>query len=424
MGSIVNVAPSAAEEASVAAAEEAMLDEVAAAAEEAAAERAHFKRVCAALRGYSASCEPELLRRAAAAAALPPSLAALLPPGTFADRIAATRAAVAANQRVLDWILHEGGDDGGLAGQVLGGGGGGDDDDGDGDGDCSGSSGSGPVGVSPVQASKVRSVLVQIAREWSAEGAAERAASNGVALRLLASHVPRAPANTQRVLLPGCGLGRLVLEVAAGGWVALGVDVGYGMLLAGQAILNSGAAPGSRVVHPWAMQASNVLAARDAARGVAFPDVAPPAALAGNPGARMSIAAGDWAEIFSAREHRGAFAGVVTSYALDTASNPLETVALVAHVLRDGGVWVNVGPLQWHWASASADDDNEGGGCDARYVRSLELTWEEVLLATQRAGFEVLEEGPCDAAPYCSDARSMSATVYRGRYFAARRGGA
>lgn len=381
-------------------------------------ERAHFLDVVSAMRSYASWCEPELRRRAAAAASLAPSLSALLPPGALSSRLAATRAAVRTNQDVLDWVVSLGVGDDNLDG------------DGGDDGESSslgalvlGNTGSAAACAlkppSPAQAAKVRSVLVQVAREWSAEGAAERGASFGVALRLLRAHAPRAPPNTQRVLLPGCGTGRLVLEVAAAGWVAVGCDVSYGMLLAGQAVLNSGCAPRSRLVHPWAMQASNCVGGGDAARGLAFPDVHPPAVLAANPGSQMSIAAGDWADAFAAPQHAGEFAAVVTCYALDTASNPLHTVALVARLLQPGGAWVHVGPLQWHWARG-AEGDDEGGG-DERHARSLELTWEELLLAVQGAGLQVLEEGACDPAPYGGDARSMCTQLYTARYFAARR---
>ena len=67
-------------------------------------ERSHFLDVLAAMRGYAAWCEPELRRRAAAASSLAPTLAALLPRDTLSSKLAATRAAVRANQAVLDWI--------------------------------------------------------------------------------------------------------------------------------------------------------------------------------------------------------------------------------------------------------------------------------------------------------------------------------
>ena len=42
------------------------------------------------------------------------------------------------------------------------------------------------------------------------------------------------------------------------------------------------------------------------------------------------------------------FDAVVTSYFLDTLDDAAAAVRTVARTLAPGGVWVNVGPLQWH----------------------------------------------------------------------------
>ena len=433
---------------------------------EAALERDHFTDVLAALSSYAASFAPELERRSAAAAALPPSLSALLPAGALAAKLAGVRTAVAANQRVLDWIVAEqavGEAAESLGAQVFGG-------------------GAPPPPQrtpSPAQAAKVRSVLAQIAREWSAEGSRERAASFGLALRLLRTHVPVSPTaqNTQRVLLPGCGLGRLVCEVAAGGWVAEGCEFSYGMLLCGAAILNgdhgqhddtlcedmsggdthgvgSRTHHSKRVIYPWATEASNVWRSSDVLRGVPFPDVTPTQMLAHNPGARMSVNAGDWMDVY--KEEAGGRGGaeggreggmtplpppppppaaIVTCFFLDTAPCALSYIALIARLLRPGGVWVHVGPLQWHWAgdvdqggphSSHKHDASGGGGGDGhapdeRFVGSVELTWEEVRHGVVAGGFDILEEGACESAPYCGNATSMATMSYAGAFFAARR---
>ena len=82
--------------------------------------------------------------------------------------------------------------------------------------------------------SRVDSALWQLAREWSAEGAAERAQCLDPMLAELARLLPVTDANrnTQRVLAPGCGAGRVVLELAVRGYAAQGNEFCYGMLLA------------------------------------------------------------------------------------------------------------------------------------------------------------------------------------------------
>ena len=86
---------------------------------------------------------------------------------------------------------------------------------------------------------KVRSTLRQFAREWSAEGAAERRESFDPLLAELEARLPLAEqAKPPRVLVPGAGLGRLAYEVARRGYVAEGNEWSYFMLLGSNFILN------------------------------------------------------------------------------------------------------------------------------------------------------------------------------------------
>lgn len=69
-----------------------------------------------------------------------------------------------------------------------------------------------------------QAVLHSLYREWSQEGAAEREGSFGVLVNELVARRPVTPetAFSLRVLVPGCGLGRLALEVASKGYCCEG----------------------------------------------------------------------------------------------------------------------------------------------------------------------------------------------------------
>ena len=76
---------------------------------------------------------------------------------------------------------------------------------------------------------KVRSTLRSFVRDWSEEGRNERQACYGPCLEALERHYPQ-DTNSQicgrkrgdiKVLVPGCGLGRLALEIASRGARAL-----------------------------------------------------------------------------------------------------------------------------------------------------------------------------------------------------------
>ena len=96
-------------------------------------------------------------------------------------------------------------------------------------------------------ASQVRYTLKNLVRDWAAEGAVERTQSYGWLLAALARHLPvggtppsaasgaaaeATEAEAPRVLVPGCGLGRLLAEAAARGYEAVGVEFSFFMLLA------------------------------------------------------------------------------------------------------------------------------------------------------------------------------------------------
>jgi carnosine N-methyltransferase len=61
-------------------------------------------------------------------------------------------------------------------------------------------------------------------REWSKEGEAERITTFKVLVDELKLRLPVTAENAylQRVLVPGCGLGRLPLEIAAAGYACQG----------------------------------------------------------------------------------------------------------------------------------------------------------------------------------------------------------
>lgn len=63
-------------------------------------------------------------------------------------------------------------------------------------------------------------VLHSVYREWTAEAAAEREESFGLLVKTLMKWLPVDPSRRyeQRVVVPGCGLGRLPLEIAAQGY--------------------------------------------------------------------------------------------------------------------------------------------------------------------------------------------------------------
>ena len=87
---------------------------------------------------------------------------------------------------------------------------------------------------------KLMYTLHACVRHWSADGAAERASSFGPILEELEKRLNDGSSNKSRkhVLVPGCGLGRLVFEIVSAGYSCQGNEFSYFMLFTGNYIMN------------------------------------------------------------------------------------------------------------------------------------------------------------------------------------------
>jgi carnosine N-methyltransferase len=62
------------------------------------------------------------------------------------------------------------------------------------------------------------------------------------------------------------------------------------------------------------------------------------------------MCAGDFMEVYGAPEQTAQWDAVATCFFIDTAHNVVEYLEVIARCLKPGGVWVNFGPLLFHWA--------------------------------------------------------------------------
>lgn len=74
------------------------------------------------------------------------------------------------------------------------------------------------------------------------------------------------------------------------------------------------------------------------------------------------MAAGNFTEIYGDAGNASNWAGVVTCFFMDTAPVILDYIDVIARILKPGGVWVNLGPLLYHWvADIEANQDERYG---------------------------------------------------------------
>ena len=233
-------------------------------------------------------------------------------------------------------------------------------------------------------------------------------------LRAIDAEYASAQKAAVRVLAPGCGLGRLPFELALRGYDAQGNENSFHQLLGSNYVLNCAQAVGEHTVYPWIGGWSNHRRREDQLRGIAVPDVVPAIELA-KVGAsdRFSMAAGDFVDAYGEPESEGTFECVATVFFVDTAWNFVDYVETIRNVLVDGGVWVNFGPLLWHW---------EGRDVPEGETKGVELTLEECLVIVEKCGFVVERRETGGKGEYVgSGGRSMLDWVYQGELWVARK---
>lgn len=304
---------------------------------------------------------------------------------------------------------------------------------------------------------KARSTLRQFYRDWSAEGASERAACLGPVIDdLQLERTSRADAQPMNVLVPGAGLGRLVFELCKDGFDVEGNEISYHQLLASSYILNHCPEAHHHTIYPWVHSFSNHRSRANQLHEVKIPDVHPGYALEARnqegpaavvPG-QMSMSASDFLCLYGDDDHKEVFDAVATVFFLDTAPNPIRYIETIRHCLRPGGIWTNLGPLLWHFEnnppgshSHGHDGDKEDVSqgrlwfCKVRSITTVlthevpgigdpggvELTDDEVAALVERFGFKIEKREGGIEAGYIQDPTSMVQNIYRVSHWVARK---
>eukprot|EP00127_Corallochytrium_limacisporum_P003504 Clim_evm132s149 gene=Clim_evmTU132s149 len=348
--------------------------------------------------------------------------------------------------------------------------------------------------------SKISSALLHVARDWSSEGRLERRQSYGWILTELNRIYPsRDDRDGIEVLVPGCGAGRLVFELARAGYHTQGNEYTAVMLAISDFMLNhagtwkpskpeavnegaegeqilatSTISPGNpdiseepsddqtqqsplakarypnrpavggdgaqarnhnwslHAVHPWVLSFNNISALDDQTYRVMVPDRCPSnhvgpvrsqsldesamdeenqpndddtassrtgggrGSLTNNT-APMSMCCGEFVQSYGPTNLMAGsqFDVIATCFFIDTARNFTTYLDTIEHLLRDGGRWINIGPLLWHFS----DMPNE---------ETVEFTWKEIFLIMRSRGFTVQRFSQVDCIYTAAPRRGMT----------------
>ena len=301
----------------------------------------------------------------------------------------------------------------------------------------------------PNDMSKAHSTLRQFYRDWSHEGFTREIKPflENIHEDFL-SWAPLPSSPQPSLLLPGAGLGRLLFELALHGFHVTGNEISYHQLLASNFILNNTKHANQYTIYPFAHTFTNVTSRENQLKRYTIPDVHPGEAFAerqakGLPVGGMQMSAGDFVLSYSTPESNQTFDSVVTVFFIDTAPNLLRYIETVRNCLKTGGLWINIGPLLWHFddraPGAQHDHDHAEATPDMGHSHaqskldledrgiaepgSFELTNDEVIQLVSRMGFEVVKhEILMHHQPgYIQDPRSLLQNRYQCSHWVAKK---
>ena len=284
---------------------------------------------------------------------------------------------------------------------------------------------------------KVKTIIRQLYRDWSAEGADERRACYEPVLRDVGEAFHTIPNKSNiKVLVPGAGLGRLVYDFCHKGYTVEGNEISYHQLITSSWVLNHTDRAEQFDLYPFVLEFSNLVNREQQFKVVKIPDVhpgsdlmTPVATIDHRPVDRMTMTAGDFIILYGDPQHHRMYDAVVMVYFIDTAPNLIKYIETVHNCLKEGGVWVNLGPLLWHFGdrelSSSTEERRSGGLKERRGIEepgSFEFTDEEVLMLVRSYGFEIEKhEIRSDGSGYIRDSESMLQNIYRTSHWIARK---
>mmetsp|Transcript_12127 Transcript_12127/g.25673 ORF Transcript_12127/g.25673 Transcript_12127/m.25673 type:complete len:445 (+) Transcript_12127:144-1478(+) len=392
-------------------------------------ENTHFQNVCSAYRQYASFAMARWTSHEYRLKALPDSQQKLLPAGLkfgtaeYSKRYEEYRNAVIRNQFCLDCILRHAGQPHSQQQQQQ----------------QNNGANSANSHATDEQMSKVSSVLKSLTRDWSAYGEAERRTAYDPVVAAVRKYLPLRPRGQEppRIVVPGSGVGRLAFDLAATGYSVQGNEYSMYMLLASDFVLNNGgrACTPERPLRlsPWLLELRNVHSSTDPLRAVRIPDAdpaampLPPGGDASSPAPEFSMAAGEFAAIYGDEAEQ--WDCVASCFFLDACPNIVELSRVIYEMLKPGGLFVNLGPLLYHWSGPPMRPDDKSVGeyrrrheyLDDRYLTSIDLSYDDVREILIAVGFEILEEETGIECYYTADRCSMMSTKYECVKFVARK---
>lgn len=242
------------------------------------------------------------------------------------------------------------------------------------------------------------SVFLHLFRDWSSICEHVDKSTYSPAVQELRALLPEGG----EVLLPGAGLGRLALSLSAEGYRVEANDASRLFLTVADFIINRAPESGS-TLFPLAHVFSENWGHEQQYLEICVPSPTP-AHVASRGGSlqrgkdappAISLVPGDFIKTYQVGGpgHRR-FDAIVTCFFIDTVTDIAELFHVLNGLLAEGGVWVNVGPLNW------------------RKEARMKLCWDEVVGIWEGQGYEFVTRKTVDCDYHMPRGQKMYTESY------------
>ena len=235
-------------------------------------------------------------------------------------------------------------------------------------------------------------VFMYIVRDWTAERRKERELHYGPILASIQSCLQ----TKAKILIPGAGLFRLGYELACLGHDVEGNDYSFFNVVLCDYIFNY-AKKNQFSLQPLIRSFSNFFMEDSVFKKYSFPDIDINAEGRG----KMSMFAGDFVKLYEGKDNT--YDCVITCFFIDTSKNILQTIDIISRILKKGGIWINLGPLSYHWIGYQS-------------APTIELPYDKLKEVILNCGFEYIEENRKELG-YCEIEDYMKNDYYSCVYF-------
>ena len=240
-------------------------------------------------------------------------------------------------------------------------------------------------------------VFMYISRDWTAERKDEREKSYIPIINMVQKFLKPG----SNILIPGAGLLRLGYELSKFGYNIDANDYYFYNVILCDYIFNY-SKKNQFCFQPLIRSFSNFLTEDDVFRKFSFPDE--DINLDGK--GKMKMLCGDFTKLYD--DVSNYYDCVITCFFIDTAKNVIEYIEIIERVLKKGGIWINFGPLSYHWIGYEN-------------IPSIELPYDILKQVIQNYGFEFLNEETNKTVIYCEMENSMKNDVFNCVFFTARK---